>query len=190
MRTDLSDYLIHWTRGPTPAEAFQRLKSIVFEQRLLGGTEMRKGMHPSVCFTESPQRQFDHIVTRYSPFGIQVKKSWAFARGGRPVIYQRDSEYAALPDLFKWRHVRYEPDAEPPVDFSWEREWRIPVSELSLSESHFDIIVSTAKWAEALHSEQAAREEFRVWGEVIGYGDFMNYQPRNPLAQNIIVLTL
>jgi hypothetical protein len=62
--------------------------------------------------------------SRYAPFGVMVDKSWLFSRGGRPVIYQPENEYFQLPEAFRHRHVRYEPDNG--IDFTWEREWRIP----------------------------------------------------------------
>lgn len=42
------------------------------------------------------------------------------------MLYQSEEEYTALPQSLQWRHVRYDPFARPPVDFTWEREWRVP----------------------------------------------------------------
>lgn len=54
-----------------------------------------------------------------------VPKQWLYVQGGRPVIYQSDKEFYDLPEAIRWRHVRYEPASSPPIDFTWEREWRI-----------------------------------------------------------------
>jgi len=83
-----------------------------------------------VCFTEAPENVFHQVLGRYKPFGIQVPKSWLFEKGGRPVIYQAAGEYELLDEKIRWRHVRYEPHTTAPIDFSWEREWRIQAEEL------------------------------------------------------------
>jgi hypothetical protein len=77
-------------------------------------------------------------------------KSWVFARGGRPVIYQSDEEFWDLPENLRWRHVRYEPESEPANDFTWEREWRIRCNELRFSPAIGVIVVPSAKWAREL----------------------------------------
>jgi len=83
-------------------------------------------------------------VLRYEPFGVGVPKEWLFQRGGRPVIYQSDAEYERLPGDFRWRHCRYEP---PDVDFTWEREWRIPLERLNLDPAQTWIFVPTTEIA-------------------------------------------
>ena len=131
-RDDITKYLVHWTKGANYDEAFDTLRSIVFERRLRGSNCQIRGGWNCVCFTEAPEGSFHQVIGRYKPFGIQVPKAWLFERGGRPVIYETNAEYDVLPDEIKWRHVRYEPSADPPFDFSWEREWRIQVDELPL----------------------------------------------------------
>lgn len=130
-RPDLSNKLIHFTRGETYDGAFARLRAIMADCRLIGGIRMIRGGYTCVCFTEAPlpalARGFVNttLFSRYSPFGIMFDKTWVYARGGRPVIYQPESDFNALPEDMRWRHVRYEPIADNPIDFSWEREWRI-----------------------------------------------------------------
>lgn len=48
------------------------------------------------------------------------------------MIYQGEDEFDALPESHRWRHVRYEPDRDPPIVFTWEREWRIRTEALVL----------------------------------------------------------
>ena len=50
--------------------------------------------------------------------------------GGRPVIYGDSKEKEVLPDEIKWRFQLLSPNA---YDFSWLREWRIPIAEIDLS---------------------------------------------------------
>jgi hypothetical protein len=176
MRPDLSDYLVHWTRGASDEEAFARLGAIVRDGYILGGCEHRKGHITSVCFTEAPTEHFQKAKGRYSFFGVRVSKRWAFARGARPVIYQRDSEFELLPDSLRWRHVRYEPDADPAFDFTWEREWRVPVEKLGLEASDFSILLPHADWLENLKRQHESRESWRIFGEAEVYGDWYAWQ--------------
>jgi hypothetical protein len=130
-REDISNKLVHFTKGDTCDDAFDRLCTIAAEQRLIGGNGFIKGNYNCVCFSETPLSSLKHgllnpyAYSRYSPFGIIFDKEWVFYNGGRHVIYQPDSDFDLLPETHKWRHARYEPTAEEPVDFSWEREWRI-----------------------------------------------------------------
>lgn len=126
-RSDISDKLIHFTKGDDYDESLKSLFNILRCGRLIGGTGKIKGGFPCVCFTEAPLPAISHAfvadgrLARYSPFGVIVSKKWLFERGGRPVIYQSDAEFQALPAEMRWRHVRYEPNGCPPTDFSWER---------------------------------------------------------------------
>jgi hypothetical protein len=52
-----------------------------------------------------------------------MSKKGVFDLGGRPVIYLPDNEGTWIPDSEKWRHVRFEFGS---VDFTHEREWRLP----------------------------------------------------------------
>ena len=131
-RFDISDCLIHFTKGESQEDAFARLRAIIDERRLIAGNYMVRGGYRCVSFTEAPIEAFvDPFVrrfpfTRYSQFGLMFHKPWVYDRGGRPVIYQPESDFDVLPEEFRWRHVRYEPTAEQIIDFTWEREWRIP----------------------------------------------------------------
>ena len=151
-RPDISDKLIHFTKGETYEAALNKLLLIVGEERLRGGSGMIKGGYRCVCFTEAPLPAVaDDFLnsgsfTRYSPFGLMFDKSWVHARGGRQVIYQPDSEFEQLPEQTRWRHVRYEPAATPPIDFSWEREWRIQVDELAFLPSEAVLVVPNLEW--------------------------------------------
>jgi len=155
-RRDISDWLIHFTKGDSHEEAFQRLCSIVRERRILGTSERIKGGYQCVCFSEAPLTSLqDGLVnpdaySRYSPFGIIFGKRSIFAQGGRPVIYQTDEEFSQLPEGLRWKHVRYEPNREPPCDFTWEREWRVQCSYLPIDPSYAGIVVPSVGWAQKM----------------------------------------
>ncbi|HEU4747510.1 MAG TPA: hypothetical protein VFS56_03350 [Gemmatimonadaceae bacterium] len=131
------------------------LRTILNEKRLIGGKAMIRGGYRCVCFTEAP---FDQLraglswsISRYNksenrrfqPYGILFGKGYLFDIGGRPVIYQSHDEYDALPEALRYRHVKYEPNANPPVDFTWEREWRLHTDELRLDPENCTVLVQT-----------------------------------------------
>jgi len=167
-REDISDKLVHFTKGDTFNDAFGNLRSIVNEHRLIGGSGYIKGEYNCVCFSEAPLSSLEHgllnssAYSRYSPFGIVFDKKWVFAKGGRPVIYQPDSEFDLLPESHKWRHVRYEPTTDEPVDFSWEREWRIHTDELYFDPSVAALVVPDQDWANILIGEHEAEQDYKV----------------------------
>jgi hypothetical protein len=78
IRDDLSDRLIHLTRG-THEEAGVRLATILSEGRLLGSNTDIRGGHHCVCFTEAPVGQLSRILAmpgvhnmRYMPYDLDV----------------------------------------------------------------------------------------------------------------------
>lgn len=168
MRPDISDRLVHFTKGVDPTAAFNQLRTILSEGRLVGGNTHIKGGYRCVCFTEAPLESLpkgfvnSHAYSRYSSFGVMFDKTWIYDHGGRPVIYQGDAEYALLPELLRYRHVRYEPAANPPIDFTWEREWRIRVDELHFSAATAVVVVPERSWYEALLAEHQAGQDAMV----------------------------
>lgn len=164
-RSDISDKLIHFTSGVTTEDAFARFQEIVDQRRLIAGNAKIRGRFHCVCFTEAPLASLReglvnrNAYSRYSPFGVLFEKAYIFRNGGRPVIYQSDAEYDQMPDSLKWRHVRYEPNADPPVDFSWEREWRIRTNALPFEPALAGLVVPDGDWLQRLaeaHDEQQA----------------------------------
>ncbi|MFA5056039.1 MAG: hypothetical protein WC562_07715 [Dehalococcoidia bacterium] len=168
-RNDISDKLIHFT-GPQDDwdRAYSQLKSIIGDRFIRGGNGMIRSGDRCVCFTEAPLLSLlDGFVnesnySRYSPFGIMVDKAWLFERGGRPVIYQSESEYAALPEQLQWRHVRYEPTGITPIDFTWEREWRIKCERLVFWPNEVGIVVPSRDWANALVLDHEREQDDEV----------------------------
>ena len=152
-RPDFSDYLVHFTKEPSGKDgnvaelpnlksmsALDRLLSILISKNIVA-SDMNWKVGKAVCFTECPWASLLQHAGHYSKFGLGFKKARIFAAGGSPVFYVR-------PDHFKkqdWAsHIR--PFVTPfwpfyrdknldenvpknmrkPIDFSHEREWRIP----------------------------------------------------------------
>lgn len=121
-----------------------------------------------MCFSEAPLAALEHgllsssAYSRYAPFGVMFDKKWIFEHGGRPVIYQPDAEYSTLPESHRWRHVRYEPTTEEPIDFTWEREWRIQTDELCFDSSVCSIIVPDQDWVDRIIAEHEKVQDFKT----------------------------
>lgn len=116
-----------------------------------------------------------------------LDKAWLFARGGRPVVYQRDGEYGALPDGSRWRHVRYEPDLTPPIDFSWEREWRIQ-GDLAFGPNEVAIVVPTQEWADSLrdYHDWQQQMDFEMYSMVMDQEIAAQYREDFPWRVRIL----
>lgn len=155
-REDISNSLIHFTKGANCNEAFDNLLSIIRMKRINGNSRNIKGTFKCICFSETPPRFLtaglinENYYSKYSPFGIMVSKEYLFALGGRPVIYETDSEYESLSYTHKWRHVLYDLNLKPPIDFTWEKEWRIKAEYLEINNENIKIIVLNELWKDAL----------------------------------------
>jgi hypothetical protein len=143
------------TRGEHVQAAADRFVAILQEGKLRGGAGCIKGGFRCVCFSEAPVSKLSYILAtpgahpmRYKPFGIMVSKSWLFERGGRPVIYQPEVDFDLLHDDQKFRHVRYELNTSAPVDFTWEREWRIRIDDLPIDQGQATAVVPSRAWEE------------------------------------------
>jgi hypothetical protein len=112
IRGDLSDRLIHLTRGRTVAEnhvtkvmrdreAMANFRSILAGGQLRGGVGNIVGRYKCICFSEAPIASLAHMLAsgpnKYAPLGVMVDKVWLFDKGGRPVIYQPLAEFESLP---------------------------------------------------------------------------------------------
>lgn len=176
MRPDLATHLIHFTKGRDREDAYSTLKTILQQQRLLGSTRLVRGATSCICFSEAPLTSLEHGLvndsgfTRYSPFGLLFSKTFIFERGGRPVIYQPESEFRLLPPPLRWRHVRFEPTGDSPVDFTWERDWRVPGDELRFGFGDVEIVLPDERFRERFISEAESEAFHTAWqyAEVLG----------------------
>jgi len=149
-RSDVTDYVIHWTRSTTNANgtftsAYDVLKSIIKYGYLIPSFAPKKrvtvgdrkntiqGSNPAVCFTEQPLHSFVQsccvLSSRYQPYAVAIRKDRLFVYGGRPAVYGDENLLAVLPDDWKYLWVRYNPIPNTelggyPIDWTHEREWR------------------------------------------------------------------
>jgi hypothetical protein len=90
-----------------------------------------KGNRRAVCLSEIPLSAIREFADppnvepkhKYRMYGIVLSKEAVFQCGGRPVLYLPDTEGEWIPPDQKWRQVRFEYGE---VDFTHEREWRVP----------------------------------------------------------------
>jgi len=123
--------LAHFTRASGKTSALDNLLWILEDCRVRGSTRMIAGGHGGVCLFDAAPHELGHLLTprnrrRYEPFGVAVDKRYAFAMGARPVIYMPSAEAAAiLNEDEMWRVVSIDMTRNPPVDWTFEREWRV-----------------------------------------------------------------
>lgn len=165
LRSDYSKYLYHWIKPSQYCKSFEEayeqaygIMEAIFEDGYLkaSGRDTYKKIE-SICFTESPAEIMRRQNSRYQPFGFSFLKADIFDLGGRHVIYQSKSEAELLPESMHWRHVTYDPqnvDKSKPngIDFTWEREWRLNQSKLSILDCH-SVIIPNRDWLERLKAD-------------------------------------
>jgi hypothetical protein len=151
-RPDFSKYLAHFTtvREPVAKDvdnptvkitqgktAYQRLISILEEKRIYSSTLPWTGRR-AVCLTECPWASLIDHSKVYSPYGIGFNKPHIFSAGGGPAYYVRkyhwdkqewESDLMTFVTPF-WPSYRPQKLKQtikfPSVDYSHEREWRVP----------------------------------------------------------------
>jgi len=123
--------LTHFTRASRAGDALDNLVAILRSAVIKGSSRMIIGKWPTVCLFDAPIAELRRLLTRanrhrYQPFGIAIDKRYAFARGARPVIYMPLVEARRmLPEDELWRVVALDPGRNPPIDWTFEREWRL-----------------------------------------------------------------
>jgi hypothetical protein len=139
-RPDLTPYLIHLTKYTQAADeysAYENLVSILKSGEIWGSGRKKgfvKGPRKATCFTDVPFQALKYVLTpentdpenpRYEPYGLIIKKSTAYNKGCRPVLYLSNSEIKTLniPEDELWRVVRFEPRDEGWISWIHEREW-------------------------------------------------------------------
>jgi hypothetical protein len=123
--------LTHFTRASRSGDALDNLVEILRGAVIKGSSRMIIGKRSTVCLFDAPIAELRRLLTRanrhrYQPFGVAIDKRYAFARGARPVIYMPLAEarrMLAEPEL--WRVVTLDPGRNPPIDWTFEREWRV-----------------------------------------------------------------
>lgn len=153
-RPDFSNYLGHFSSGRSPLgsqnvdnpgnqfmalSAMDRIVSML-QMRCIVASDMPWTGRRAVCFTECPWSSLLDHASRYSPYALGFAKPRVFAAGGGPVYYVRADhwEKQTWHDHLKTFVTPFWPAYRAPtlrgneylggktVDFSHEREWRIP----------------------------------------------------------------
>ena len=123
--------LAHFTRASGKSSALDNLIRILADNEVRGASRMLQGGRRGVCLFDAPLTELGHLLTplnrrRYEPFGVAVDKRYAFAMGARPVIYMPSVEAAGILEIDEmWRVVSIDMTRNPPVDWTFEREWRL-----------------------------------------------------------------
>ena len=144
-RSDMSSSVIHLTREAGETIIQKILYKILSEKKIIGSTTDSGficGYTKAVCFQDAPltsicqnvffeqkqREQNNQYKIRYRAFGLMFEKSYAFAKGARPVIYEKASQAKEfLPKNQWWRIVNLNlEDKENIIDWTHEREWRCP----------------------------------------------------------------
>lgn len=168
-RPDVSPNLLHLVGADSRDAAFELLRTIVAERCLRGHDHAARHASRFVSFVEAPVKQLRDVFrwtsehdARRQPFGVLLGKDYLYALGGRPVIYQSATEYGQLPESMRYQHVEYDPLADPPIDVTWQREWRLRADVLPLEPERCCIVVASEQDRIALLNEHAEREEMRM----------------------------
>ncbi|MDK2375299.1 hypothetical protein [Serratia fonticola] len=185
-RIDSTSYLYHWVKSDPHTKvqhmdyenAFQTFLKILSDWNLKHGDIIKTGGEPGLCFTESPEYFMHKDKSKYQPFGFKFYKKRIFRLGGRAVIYSPESEKELIHESIRWRYMRHDPlaisDRTPyGVDFTWEREWRLPEPELSILDA-VNIIVPNERY---IQRAQAAADELLHINAIEMYKYYGQYEP-------------
>lgn len=146
---DMSNYLVHFTRGGGLSDDYRTMLSIYGQQRLSPGTDVGIGRRVApdscsqraVCFSEIPPGQWGRLIERrLTKYGIAFTKQFVINKGGGPIwyVYSGTSQRESLNQIMQ---ESYSNPAAPiwkltplidapgeysgrPYYFEWEREWR------------------------------------------------------------------
>ncbi|MEX8193601.1 hypothetical protein [Comamonas guangdongensis] len=154
-RTDISSQVVHLTRAAEGKKISEVLFDIVNGKKLKGSSTKSGficGSRTAVCFQDAPlvsicqnvfyeqkyKKANPESKDRYRAVGIAFTKPFVYKKGGRPVIYDKTSEAKKYIQKSEWwRIVNYDlTDPTAFVDWTHEREWRVPDDmEFSLEEA-------------------------------------------------------
>lgn len=123
--------LTHFTRAAGTKSAIDNLDAILRGGVIRGATRFIRGQRPVVCFFDATVGELGLLLARsnrrrYEPFGVALDKRYAFAMGARPVLYMpwREARQMLAEEEW-WRVAEIDLERKPPVDWSFEREWRM-----------------------------------------------------------------
>ncbi|MGN0405346.1 MAG: hypothetical protein ACI4F1_09000 [Bariatricus sp.] len=183
-----STYLTHLIRG-CDREAYETLVKIL-QSGILESCKSKRNNYDTVegnkkvvCFQDASFDSMNEIMTgeewcdmntRYSKFGIQLDKIALFESGARPVIYDKKSEILNVIDEdMKWRVVNLDLGYISCIDWTHEREWRIP-KDVKIYQFPMKIIVKSEWYKKKLLSDKRLSE--RVENEQFDEKDIIVFE--------------
>lgn len=123
--------LTHFTRAAGIKSALDNLETILREGIIHGASRLIRGKRPVVCLFDATIGELGGLLVRanrrrYEPFGVALDKRYAFAMGARPVLYVpwREAQLILAEEEW-WRVGAIDLEHNPPIDWSFEHEWRI-----------------------------------------------------------------
>lgn len=123
--------LTHFTRAAGTKSAIDNLEAILRAGVIRGATRLIRGKRPVVCLFDATISELGRLLVRssrrrYEPFGVALDKRYAFAMGARPVLYMpwREARLILAEEEW-WRVAAIDLERNPPIDWSFEREWRV-----------------------------------------------------------------
>ncbi len=189
-RPDFSDYLAHFTTSRAPVSqsaenptahvkgttAYERLISILNSKEILA-SRLPWNNREAVGLTECPWGSLLDHAKRYSAYGIGFNKAFIFAAGGGPAYYVRADHYQeqywddrvhtfVTPFWPPYRPHKLRANGilnDKDVDYSHEREWRVP-HPLTFEYRHIEFVIldtydDMAKFPKGLKDE-IGRDKF------------------------------
>lgn len=147
---------------------------------------MIKGGYTCVCFSEAPIPIMPRGLvnaqsySNYSPFGFLYSKEYVYSLGGRTVIYQPDCDFELLDARIRWRHMRLELGGPQPIDFTWEREWRVQVPEVPVDPAFTHLVFPNRAWYDYFLSEHHGIEMAKVQQYALIFGEQLAQQYYEP----------
>jgi hypothetical protein len=144
--------LTHFTRSRAGASALDSLAAILRGQVIRASRRMVRGGTSVVCLFDLRLEELKELLKpanrrRYQPCGLAIDRRYAFMRGARPVIYLPAGEAQRLLAAQElWRAVSLDLARRPGVDWTFEREWRLP-GDLVLCPSQTVVLVES--WRDA-----------------------------------------
>lgn len=184
-RNDISSRLTHLTKGNSSEEAFKILLKILEEKTVVGSTTATGfiiGSKSAVCLQEAALnaiaenllyekelREKSDDKVRYSAFGLRFNKAWIYKKGGRPVIYEeKDLMKSILPSDEYWRIVNYDlSDNQYMVDWTHEREWRVP-GDIQFEYKNVEIIVESNTYYQKFVEYCIQKEKLEMLRQING----------------------
>ncbi|MEV7011927.1 hypothetical protein [Streptosporangium sp. NPDC051022] len=105
----------------------QRLDMILSTRTLRGFVPFRAST-PAVCLSESPGPHLLHMLTDrgMAPWGVLFRRADVIAAGGGGIAYPPEAVHETWPPEVRVWGNPIRNDGQRLMDFSWEREWRIP----------------------------------------------------------------